>query len=493
MEQNKYLGIYIAAEKATVVLVSKTVGGVEILDYFCVKPQAEGQTEQQQGQKFSFSQLAAQISAVCIEKQIVFSDAAIALDCRLYRQQKLHSEFQEYRQVAQTIRFDAEEALAVDAAQTAVAFEIIGKQLSGSDVSAFAAAADVISGIILALQNNKLDPLTIEPDSICLRRIVEETGQNAIVAAVSQTRCFLVCPPRPDGKAAVRSFITSQAQNKTNLFAREIMMTMTAFSADKRAETIKIYDTANQVDFKVLGEQTSMAVETLDLSGKVVLQSKQDSQPASPATRGEQDCEYLELIIAAGAAAGLVGRTDKVDFRTDFMPYQGKKEALEKTVKIFSVCFFAMFIILGVLFQMYSYKINKDRSRIADKFKAEYVIAMPGGKFPQSKEAVGKLKREINRLKDVKNGLLSASGEDSVETKMTLLFEALNSVPKNVDIDIDKIAVTTNTMNITGSTSAGGYLQLFGAIDKHPKLTRGQSSYQSKDGRDNFRLTIELK
>jgi hypothetical protein len=48
-------------------------------------------------------------------------------------------------------------------------------------------------------------------------------------------------------------------------------------------------------------------------------------------------------------------------------------------------------------------------------------------------------------------------------------------------------------MNITGSTSAGGYLQLFGAIDKHPKLTRGQSSYQSKDGRDNFRLTIELK
>ena len=78
-----------------------------------------------------------------------------------------------YRQIAQTIKFDAEEALSINAAETAVAFEIAGKGLSGSEVSAFAAPANVISEIILALQNNKLDPVTVEPDSICLRRVVQ--------------------------------------------------------------------------------------------------------------------------------------------------------------------------------------------------------------------------------------------------------------------------------------------------------------------------------
>jgi len=484
LEQNKYLGIYIAAEKATVVLTAKTAGGVEILDYFCVEPETEGQGQQQeQGRKFSFTPIAAKIAAICTEKQFVFSDVAVAVDCRLYRQQKLHSEFQDYRQIAQTVRFDAEEALAVDAAQTAIAFEVIGKQLSGSEVAAFAAGAEVMSEIITALQNNKLDPVIIEPDSICLRRIVEDVSKGAIVAAVSQTRCFLICSPGADSRAFVRSFLTSPAQNKTALFAREITLTMTAFSADRRAETIKIYDTTGQVDFKTLGEQTAMTVEALDLTAKVALQPKEDSK----------DSEYLEMVIAAGATAGLAGKTEKVDFRAEFMPYQGKKIAFEKTIKIISMSLFLLFVVLGVLLQMSYYRTNKDRGRVEEQFKKEYIIAMPGAKFPKSKEAVRKLKSEINRIRDVKSGLLSASGEDSVEAKLTFLFEALNSVPTNVDIEIEKIAITTKTMNITGSTNSGGYLQLFGAIDKHSKLTRGQSSYQSKDGRDNFRLTIELK
>jgi hypothetical protein len=118
---------------------------------------------------------------------------------------------------------------------------------------------------------------------------------------------------------------------------------------------------------------------------------------------------------------------------------------------------------------------------------------MPSSKFPKSNEAVRRLKSEINRMKDIKSGLLSASGEDSIEAKLTYLFEALNNVPQNVNIEIERMAVTTKTMSITGSTNSGGYLQLFGAIDKHPKLVRGQSNYTPKEGRDNFMLTIELK
>jgi len=484
-QKNKYLGIYIASDKTTVVLAAQNADRIDILDYFCVRPEVQEPPQPgQQGQKFSFAQIAAKIAGICAEKQLVFSDVAAAIDCRLYRQQKLHSEFQEYKQIAQTVKFDAEEALAVDAAQTAIAFEIIGKQISGADVTAFAAGADIMSEIITSLRNNKLDPVTVEPDAICLRRIVDNASKTSVVAVAAQTRCFLICPAGTDGKAIVRSFLTSPAQNKTSLFTSQIMLTMSSQSAEGRTNAIKVYDTSGKLDLNTLSEQTAMTAESLDIAQNVGLPGQDDLK---------QDCEYLELVIAAGAAGGLAGRTDKVNFRTDFMPYQGRKAAIEKTVKIISVCLLAVFMVFGILLQIRYYSLGRDYGKIEAKFKSEYTIAMPGSKFPKSRDAVGKLKREINRIKDVKSGLLSASGEDSIEAKLTFLFEVLNSVPKNIDIDVDKIAITTKTMNITGSTNLGGHLQLFGAVDKHPKLTRGSSTYEPKDGRDNFRLTIELE
>jgi hypothetical protein len=488
-QKNKYLGIYVAGDKTTVILAAKTADRLEISDYFTVTPGspetiASATVEAgQQPKKFSFSDTAAKIASLCAEKNFVFADAAVAIDCRLYRQQKLHSEFQDYRQIAQTIKFDAEEALAVDASQTAVAFEMLGKQMSGSDVSAFAAGADMISEIIKSLQANKIDPVTIEPDSICMRRVIDATTGGAIVAAVSQTKCFMIYPASGEGKTIVRAFLTSHGQNKTSLFASQIMLSMSSLAAEGRASAIKVYAPTAGIDLPALAAQTSMTAESLDIAQKVTLPASADSQ---------QD-DIFDIVIAAGAAAGLFGKTDRVDFRADFMPYQGKRQAIEKIIKIAGVCAAVLFIVLGVLLQMRYMSAGKDIKKLDAKFKNEYVIAMPGGRYTNSRDAVQRLKREINKIRDVKSGILSASGEDSIEAKLTYLFEMLNSVPVNVDINIEKIAVTTKTMNITGSTNLGGNLQLFGAVDKHPKLTRGSATYEAKDGRDNFRLTIELK
>jgi len=483
LEHNKYLGIYIAPDKTTVVLAAKTANKVEVFGHFAVMHQQPPQAEGQPAPKFSFSDAAGQIASLCTERNFAYAYAAVAIDCRLYRQQKLHSEFQDQRQIAQTIRFDAEEALAIDAAQTAVAFEILSRQISGSDVSIFAASAELITEIIKSLQAHKLDPVVIEPDSICLRRIIDDLAKGSIAVAVSPAKCFMICPAGSDGKAVVRSFLTSPAQNKTSLFAGQIMLTMSALSAEGRASDIKVFDTTNNLDIHMLAEQTSMPVELLNMSERIVLPEAENN-----------DGQSLDLIIAAGAAAALVPRTEKVDFRSDFMPYEGRKAAIEKTVKILSIGALIILAVIGTVLQMHYYSKAKDIKKLNDKFKSEYVIAMPGARFPAStKEAVRKLKSEINKIKDVKSGLLSASGEDSIEARLTFLFEALNGVPQNVDIDIDKISVTTKTMNITGSTNLGGHLQLFSAFDKHPKLARGSSTFEPKEGRDNFRLTIELK
>lgn len=481
MEQNKTLGIYITPSRAAVVLISKAGGKIEIAEQFSVAVAAV------EGTSFSFAEAAKNIAAGCTEKQLLFSDVAVALDCRLYRQQVLHSEFTEYRQISQTVKFDAEESLAVNAAETAVAFELALKGVSGSEVSVYAAGTSVVSEIISALANNKLDPVSIEPDSICLRRILSQLpgyGREikTMLMAVSKEKCFIISPPPPQaGNAQIRAFITAESQNKTNLAAREIMLSTASTVGSRDIQKTLIYDSTGKVNIAELGQSVSTAVEPFDTE-RIIASANEPSA----------EIDSLDIIIAAGAAAGLIGKCDKVDFRADFMPYQGKRMILEKAVKTMSFCLLTVFIVLGVFLQIQYHKANNVRNKLNDKFKAEYSIAMPGGKFV-SREAVGKLKREINKIKDVKSGLLSAAGDDSVEAKLTFLFEAINSVPKNVDVQIDKIAITTKTMNITGSTSTRGYLELFGTIDKHPKLTRGKTTYQSKDNRDQFSLSIDLK
>ncbi|MDD5135100.1 MAG: hypothetical protein PHP01_06800 [Phycisphaerae bacterium] len=478
MEQNKYLGIYIASDKATVVLAGKSGSKIEIAQQFSIAVPA--------AQPFSFTQTAADIASVCQEKQVVFEDIAVVLDCRLYRQQLLHSEFTEYRQIAQTIKFDAEEALAVNAADTAIAFEPASKGLSGTEVSVFAAETSILSGIITAMAANKLDPVSIEPDSICLRRIMgyiaDKENLKAMWMVISEKKCFIVSPPPAGGKAQIRAFVTAASQNKTSLVAREIMLTTASAVGNKDIQKVFLCDLTGKVDIAALNRESSVQVEPFGIEQII-------ASPAEPSS----DVDDLDVIVAAGASAGLLTKCEKINFRSDFMPYQGRKEILEKALKMLSFCLLLLFVTIGVYLHMQYYKTSSYRNKLNEKFKAEYSIAMPGAKFINSRDAAGKLKREINKIKDVKSGLLSAAGDDSVEAKLTFLFEAVNSVPKSVDIDIDKIAVTTKTMTITGSTSNGGHLQLFGAVDKHPKLARANSTYEGKDNRDYFRLTIDLK
>jgi len=481
LEQNRCLGIYVEPDKATVVLAARAGGKIEIIEQFCIA------AAQEQQQTFSFAQTAKDIAAVCQEKQLVFTDIAVAIDCKLYRQQTLHSEFTDPKQIAQTIKFDAEEALAVNAAETAVAFEIAAKGLSGSEVTVFAVHGGVMSEIILALQNSKLDPVTVEPDSICLRRMMQQMpawneDPKPIWMMASKNKCFIIQSPGEKGNASIRAFLTVGGQSRITLFAREIMFATAAAGGRGPGRKIMVYDSVGQVDAQALAQQSGVAVETFDPSEIIAAKTEQPPQ-----------CDSLDLIIAAGTAAGVLVKSEKVDFRPFFLPYQGKRAILEKTIKILSLSVTALLIVLGIFLYLQYYRTNNDRNRLKEKFKAEYAIAMTGEKFTKSSEAVRRLKSEINRIKDVKSGFLSTAGGDSVEARLTFLFEALNSVPKEVDIEIEKIAVTTITMSIAGSTSSGGHLQLFAAIDKHPKLARGSSAYESKDNKDQFRVTIELK
>lgn len=478
--RHKSLGIYVARNRATVVLICRESDTYEILNGFSipVKEQEEA----------VYAKMASDIAQKCREKEMVFSDVAVALDCMMFSQQDLKSEFNEPKQIAQTIKFDAEEALAVDAVEMAMAFEIVNKEENGSGVAVFAVGRNMISELIIALQVNGLDPATVEPDVVCLRRLVaqltdNDTEANPTWAAISNQNCYLISFNQAKQKPIVRTFLTSPQQDKNTLLFREMTMTVAA-SGGSNPGILKVFDTSGTVNCDQLAGKLAIEVQGHNLAGLLKKTLIEDEQ---------EDINPLELVMAAGAAVGQLSRTDKVDFRPDFMPYQGKKAVFEKTLKIISISTAAILLALGLYLQMQMFKTNSYRSQLLAKFKGEYSIAMPGQKFPRTENPVSKLNRTRNSIEKVKAGVLSAGGDDSVAAKLTFLLEALNNTPKDVDLDIGTITVTTKSISVMGSTSSRGYLKLSGSIDKHPKLQKGQSTYEPKNNRENFRITVELK
>ena len=98
MEPQNYLGIYISKNTATAVSVDPKSKGEKVLGYFSVSVQDQEQP--------AIQNLIGQIAQNCEEKNLTLSNVAVALNCAIFMQHNVHSEFSSPKQNAATIRFD---------------------------------------------------------------------------------------------------------------------------------------------------------------------------------------------------------------------------------------------------------------------------------------------------------------------------------------------------------------------------------------------------
>jgi len=113
VESQNYLGIYISRKTATVVCLGPQKKEGDVLNCFSVS--VEGQQQE------DMHALAGLIVQGCTERELKFSEITVALDCAMFMQHNVHSEFKDPKQIAATVRFDTEEALATDITNIAVA------------------------------------------------------------------------------------------------------------------------------------------------------------------------------------------------------------------------------------------------------------------------------------------------------------------------------------------------------------------------------------
>ncbi len=486
-EPESCLGIYLSKDKATVVCLSSQGRDYGVLGCFNVSSQ-EQQGQNPQG-------LATLISQGCAERELAFSEVAVALDCAMFMQHNVHSDFIELKQIAATVRFDTEEALAKDITDVAIAFDIISSDQAGSRLSVFTAQRKILSDILLALQSNNIDPITIEPDVNCLSRLIcqkisspESQRGRTLFGMLSRRSGYLVVPQSSTGPAAqktpiVRTFLIGSTQDRNGLLAREVLMTTALAQIGEPVNCLKVFDSSGSIDYKQLSDKLGIEVSALDLAGTVA---------TDPQTLANCDTP-VDFAIAYGAALAHQEKTKSTNFRNDFMPYQGKKVRLQKALKVASYSVIVLMFAVGLYFQTSLWKINRGRSAARKKFAKDYSAVMLAKELPAKTNPVKKLKSELRRIKDVRKGLTNAEGEKSISSKLTMVLQAFNNKAAQTGLNIDSITITEKSINIAGDTSSrGNTLRLFEAVKEAQLEILSQGLYE-KEGRDNFTITVVPK
>lgn len=481
MDGKKYLGIYLSKNGATVVCLDSQGRERNISGCFSV---CLDQDQQQQGPQ----ELVRLIAEGSAEKIPMYRDceAAVALDCAMFMQHHVRSEFKDPSQVAATVRFDTEEALSTDISDVAIAFRINSTNQTGSELTVFTAQREILSDILVSLQSHGIDPITIEPDVNCLSRFVLQNvplpeGSPCLLSMLSARSCYFICVVQSQEAPAVRTFLVDPRQNRTELLAREVPVTAAIVGAGQTMNCLKVFDSTGSVNHHQLAERLGIDTSDIDLA-----------RAAGDDTLAE--CEDpVGFAIAYGAALAHSEKAQSINFRNDFMPYQGKKMRLQKTLKFLSISLCTFILAVGLYFQLQLLQKNKYCRQLRAKFEKQYSAVMPGSRKPPAsiKKAVGKLRSEVKRI-EVGRGLSTGTGKESISSKLILVLTAINECAAKTNLNIDSVTITDRNIRVAGDTGSLGYkntLRFFQAI-KDVGLVISQEKVDTKANRDNFRVTI---
>ena len=469
MDGPNYLGIYLSKDTATVVcLAGKAVSGC-----FSV---TIAEPEQQKPQE-----LVRLITEGCAKRGLKFSDVAVALDCSMFMQHSVHSKFNDPRQIASTIRFDAEEVLGMDITDLALAFKVTSVSPAGSSLTVFTAQKKQLSDILASLQSYNIDPVAIEPDVNCLSRFISQklsspADSHPIFCVLSESRGYFIAFAESQ---IMRTFLVRSGQDRNELLAREVLMTAVLVGTGMPVNSVKVFDSTGSVDCAKLGAKLGIEAGSIDLVAAAGL-----------APEALADCPGLVgFAIAYGAALSHSEKAHSVNFRSDFMPYQGRRVRFQTAMKFLSASVAVLALAAGMYFHMQLWQKDKYRAQLYEKFAKQYSSAMFGKKPPPKTSPVKKLEGELKRIENVKKGLLSVTGEEAISAKLTLVLEAFNRCAEQTNLNVGSITITDKNIAVTGDTSSReNTLKLFDAI-RQSKLDITQQDLESKGGRDNFSIT----
>ncbi len=474
MGSQNQLGIYIRKDRATVVALAGPGRQKKLADCFSVDLAGREIQSQQT--------LADEVARICRERGLKAPTAVVALDCALFMQHTVHSDFADFKKIAATIRFDTEEALATDISDMAVAFRVLATDDEGARLDVFTAERSVLSDIILSLQSNGIDPVAILPDTYCLARTLTESRNGspdaAVYAMLSDARGYFVGRPGDGVAPMLRAFLVGSSQDRKALLSREALVTTALADSGAAAGPLRVFD-------------ASETFTAQDLAGSLPFQVE-DYDPVSAAGFEAEETNAVDCAIAFGAALPESEEDPGINFRRDHMPYMGKKQRFERAVRFLSVSLALLFVAVGVYAQTQLMSVRHDRAIVREKLEPDFLAVMPGVPElpPRMTTVVDRLNRELRKIEQQKGGHIDPK---SLSAKLTLVLQGINACAAQTDLVIDTITLTPQDITIQGDTSSRpNTLKVFAALES-VGLTPGRTVFNTKGDRDTFSVSVEPK
>jgi len=478
VEQRKCLGIYLSDDSAVGIVLEGHTGHYKVLGSCKVQRPADQDD----------ASLGAMIAEKMSARKLKYDEVSVSIDCSLYTQHDLHSEFGDSKQIANTIRFDAEEAVATDAMELAIAFEITNTDDSGSDVTVYTAKRDMMTDILNSMLQKGIDPTAMEPDVVCLGRFIEKnnkplTDRSKLLVIISENACYLIMPSDSHNAPCVRSFLMSPSQDITSVLAREVPITIASMSTAEPVTSIAVTGKIENINCEEFSLKTGLDVTAIDLAEKA----------GADTSACQEDITRSDFAIAYGAALAELSRTKKTDFRKDFMPYEGRKRTIQTALRIFSIAATLIIISIGANFQKSVLDTSVQTKELKKSLYEEQATVIFGKPHTSKGKLSSKLTRELNKVRSGRSGP-SYGDDSSVTARLTFLFEAINATRNNNKIKIDKISIRAKSMDVKGTTANRRYTDdFFDQIDKHKKLKKGTFLLPESAGISPFTVNIGLK
>ncbi len=477
MESQNRLGIYINKYTATVV-------GIHVKGHQRVIQGSFMVTADQDGNEY-LSVLAQRIVEGCAEKKLKYNEIAVAVDCSLFMQHQVHSDFIQPKQIGSTIRFDTEEVIATDISTMALAFQIMASNDKGSDLCVFTAQQQDLSDMILALQGRGMDPVYVAPDVSCLGiyihhyRPASSQSLQGLFGVLSHTHGYFLRGTDTGHVLPVRAFMVGQSKSRTDILSREAFTTV-ASSAGRAVGTLTVFDAQGAVDTEQLAQRLSLevtAAEWFQTSG---------AGPEALA-RGEDPVEYA---VALGAALLYEEKGNAVNFRSDFMPHQGKRLRLHSAIRWAAISVAVLLAALGIRLQLKQMLLKSNVNALEAKLGEDFKIVM-GRNMTQGRNPVKELERTLNELKNRNSGKIELD-QESVPNRLALVLKAFNNaLEQGTDLIIESIDISTKTIGIVGNTpNRSSTLKFYDAIRSNA-LQIVKDSMDDKGGRSTFRIVVE--
>jgi len=468
LKKNCCLGVYYNGRSLTALLLEKKDAAMEQVRRFDLRGD-DSQTD-------PLAALAREIAAVHPEGPL---PVVLALGADYYQSQEYHSDLQDAKQLDQTLKYDVEETFAREGESLAVSYQFRVRSASGSDLLVYAGDRARLGELFDRWEKAGLDALQARPDVICwlayLRLQIAAPGKLNAAAALCEGVFYLMLFDERFTPLSVRSFFCPAPALGTDIMERELLRTLAVLGGPNSLDCLYYH------------------AEGLNRTAVEALAARLGAGARALTTIRAGDA------FAQGAALGWFANSAEGDIRRDGMAPRSMEISRRNALWGLSAAVTLFMLIWGITMQVGAARWETLAQRREDNMKTAYkmIFKKETRNVTQVKVEIANKKKEIDRTKA---GRALASLSNSATNTMKLLFESLDKLPDDFDLQIESIRLSEKEAVLSGSVlNLEDRDELEAVLESNPLLEVASwdftqnTSKSDKAVRRSFNMSVKLK